>query len=62
MNATCHYCREPLTRHESVTEVMDHPGDVRIYHDACHRRDIVDHRERGDRLPEDRPGPPWSLR
>lgn len=48
----CHYCHEGITRHAAVSKVMDDDG-VRTYHDDCHRLDILAHRERGERLPED---------
>ena len=61
MRETCHYCREPITRHESSVEVMDWDGPWRIYHTACHRLDIYENRDRGERLPEDQPRPPiWA--
>lgn len=53
---TCHYCHEPITRHEDVIEVWDWDrSGWRTYHDACHRLDIYAHRDRGERLPEDEP-------
>ena len=64
MSETCHYCHEPITRHESISEVMDWDDQGnrqdRIYHDDCHHLDIYEHRERGERLPEDQPGPPMT--
>lgn len=60
MAEKCHYCRERITRHEDVSEVMD-DGPTRIYHDDCHYLDILAHRKAGNRLPEDQPGPPMTL-
>ena len=61
MSDICHYCHEPITRHEDSTEVVDSDGSSRTYHTDCEWQDIMDHRERGDRLPEDQPGPPIQL-
>lgn len=49
----CHYCHEPITRHEDVSEVYDYDGPGRTYHSHCHDQDIYEHRERGEPLPED---------
>lgn len=60
MSETCHYCHEPITDHENINEVADWDAPSRFYHDDCHRLDIFEHRDAGDRLPEDEPGPPLT--
>lgn len=56
--STCHYCHEPITRHESWTQIVDwSDSPTRVYHNDCHRLDLYKHRDRGERLPEDRESP-----
>ena len=55
MQQTCHFCHEPITRHESTVGVMDWDGPTRTYHRGCHRLDLYEHRDRDERLPEDQP-------
>ena len=55
MATSCHFCGEPITRHENWTTIMDWGAASRTYHDDCWELDIDEHRERGERLPEDQP-------
>jgi hypothetical protein len=55
MTETCHYCHAPITASCAVIQIRDWNRPARTYHEACHHRDIEEHRARGARLPEDQP-------